>query len=120
MDMVMVDMAIMDTMVRGLLNLLLPLSPDMVMAIILGMVDMAIMDTMAKGLLMLSQLLLLSQDMDMVMDMAMDIILATGMEDMDITDITVSDLLRPSPVMDIMVMDMVMVMDTDMAMDTMD
>merc|ERR1712212_1064919 len=41
-------------------------------------------------------------------------------EDMDITDITVSDLLRPSQDMDIMVMDMVMVMDMDMAMDTMD
>merc|ERR1719382_1972583 len=39
---------------------------------------------------------------------------------MDITDITVSDLLRPSQDMDIMVMDMVMVMDMDMAMDTMD
>merc|ERR1711874_928595 len=60
MDMVMVDMATMD-MARGLLNLLLQPNPDM-----------DIMDTMVRGLLMLSQLLLLSQDMDMVM--AMDII----------------------------------------------
>merc|ERR1719350_1538119 len=73
---------------------------------------------MARGLLNL--LLPLSPDLDMDMAMAMDTILAMGMEDMDITDITVSDLLRPSRDMGIMVMDMVMVMDTDMAMDTMD
>merc|ERR1711981_1243448 len=39
---------------------------------------------------------------------------------MDITDIMVRGLLRPSQDMDIMVMDMVMDMDMDMAMDTMD
>merc|ERR1711983_537768 len=56
---------------------------------------------MARDLLMLSQLLLLSQDMDMVMDMAMDI-LAMDMMDMD------------------MDMDMVMDMAMDMVMATMD
>merc|ERR1719350_788849 len=65
---------------------------------------------MARGLLNL--LLPLSPDLDMDMAMAMDTILAMGMEDMDITDITVSDLLRPSQDMGVMV--------TDMAMDTMD
>merc|ERR1719350_2491561 len=54
------------------------------------------------------------------MVMAMDIILVMDMEDMDIMDIMVSDLLRPSQDMDIMAMDMVMGMDMDMAMDTMD
>merc|ERR1719250_206346 len=50
--------------------------------------DMAMvtMDIMARDLLMLSQLPLLSQDMDMVMDMAMDI-LATDMGVMDTMDI---------------------------------
>merc|ERR1719317_1840823 len=64
---------------------------------------------------MLSQLPLLSQDMDMVMDMDMDI-LATDMVVMDTMDIMARGPLMPSPAMDIMVMDMVM----DMAMVTMD
>merc|ERR1712088_316298 len=100
-------MATMD-MARGLLNLLLLLSPvmdmamDMVMDIILAMVDMDIMDTMVRGLLMLSQLLLLSQDMDMAMDTM---------------DTMARDLLRLSPDMDIMDMDMdTMDMDMDMVM----
>merc|ERR1719476_832297 len=50
----------------------------------------------------------------------MDIILAMGMEDMDITDTMVRDLLRLNLDMGIMVMDMVMVMDMDMDIDTMD
>merc|ERR1719320_1878111 len=66
---------------------------------------------------MLSQLPLLSQDMDMVMDMAMDI-LATDMVVMDTMDIMARDQLMLSQDMDIMVMDMVMdTMDMDMAMD---
>merc|ERR1719430_2732838 len=69
-------------------------------------------DIMARDLLMLSLLPLLSQDMDMVMDMAMDI-LATDMVVMDTTDIMARGLLMLSLAMDIMVMDMVM----DMAMD---
>merc|ERR1711874_693776 len=70
---------------------------------------MDIMDTMVRGLLMLSQLLLLSQDMDMVMAM-------------DIMDIMARDLLKLSPDMDIMAMDMDTIdmdMDMVMAMDTM-
>merc|ERR1712038_1698185 len=51
-------------------------------------------------------------DMDMVMDMAMDI-LATDMVVMDTTDIMARGLLMLSLAMDIMVLDMVM----DMAMD---
>merc|ERR1719206_1040085 len=91
------------------------------------------MDIMAKGLLMLSQLLMLnqllmpsqllllmpSQDMDMVMDMAMDI-LATDMGVMDTMDIMARGPLMLSPAMDIMVMDMVMDMAMDMDMVTMD
>merc|ERR1719347_1026593 len=77
------------------------------------------MDIMARGLLMPSQLPLLSQDMDMVMDMAMDI-LATGMVVMDTMDIMARGLLMLSPAMDIMVMDMVMDMAMDMDMVTMD
>merc|ERR1739848_709148 len=90
MDMAMVmdmdmDMVTMDTMARG------PLRPSldmviMVMDMVLDMVtDMAMVttDIMARDLLMLSLLRLLSLDMDMVMDMAMDI-LATDMVDMDI------------------------------------
>merc|ERR1719245_3035623 len=68
---------------------------------------------------MLSQLLPLSLDMDMVMDMAMDI-LAMDMEAMDTMDIMARGPLRLSLVMDIMVMDMVMDTDMDMAMATMD
>merc|ERR1719308_400914 len=75
---------------------------------------MVTMDIMARGLLMLSQLPLLSQDMDMVMDMAMDI-LATDMVVMDTMDTMARDLL--SQAMDIMAMDMDMdTMDMDMAM----
>merc|ERR1719312_1650143 len=70
---------------------------------------MVTMDIMARDLLMLSQLPLLSQDMDMVMDMAMDIM-----------DIMARGPLMLSPAMDIMVMDMVMDTATDMDMDTMD
>merc|ERR1712112_269160 len=101
--------------------------------------DMAMvtMDIMARDLLMLSQLPLLSQDMDMVMDMAMDI-LATDMVVMDTMDIMARGPLMLSLAMDIMAMDMDMVtmdtmakdqlmlsqdMDTmamDMVMDTMD
>merc|ERR1719320_2113272 len=93
------------------------------------------MDIMARGLLMLSQLPLLSQDMDMVMDMAMDI-LATDMVVMDTMDTMARGPLMLSQAMDIMVMDMVTMdtmardllmlsqdMDTmamDMVMDTMD
>merc|ERR1711942_487254 len=69
-------------------------------------------------LLMLSQLPLLSQDMDMVMDMAMDI-LATDMVVMDTMDIMARGPLMLSQDMDIMVMDMVMDMAMDMDMDTM-
>merc|ERR1711970_1069958 len=103
--------------------------------------DMAMvtMDIMARDLLMLSLLLPPSPDMDMVMDMAMDI-LATDMVDMDTMDIMARGLLMLSPAMDIMVMDMDMdtatmdimergqlmlsqdmdIMAMDMVMDTMD
>merc|ERR1711942_604363 len=97
------------------------------------------MDIMARGPLMLSQLPLLSQDMDMVMDMAMDI-LATDMVVMDTMDIMARGPLMLSLAMDIMVMDMDMdmvttdtmardllmlsqdmdIMAMDMVMDTMD
>merc|ERR1719308_704637 len=80
---------------------------------------MVTMDIMARGLLMLSQLPLLSQDMDMVMDMAMDI-LATDMVVMDIMDIMARGPLMLSQAMDIMVMDMVMDMAMDMDTVTMD
>merc|ERR1711942_469482 len=59
---------------------------------------------------------MLSQDMDMVMDMAMDI-LATDMVVMDTMDIMARGLLMLSPAMDIMVTDMAMDMDMDMVMD---
>merc|ERR1719431_2370885 len=81
--------------------------------------DMAMvtMDIMARGLLMPSLLLLLSPDMDMVMDMAMDI-LATDMVVMATTDIMARGLQLLSQDMDIMAMDMVMdTMDMVMAMD---
>merc|ERR1719422_2445736 len=74
---------------------------------------------MARDLLMLSQLPLLSQDMDMVMDMAMDT-LATDMVVMDTMDIMARGPLMLSPAMDIMVMAMVMDMAMDMDMVTMD
>merc|ERR1719513_114828 len=64
-----------------------------------------------------SQLPLLSQDMDMVMDMAMDI-LATDMVVMDTMDIMARGPLMLSQAMDIMVMDMAMDMDM-VTMDTM-
>merc|ERR1712033_7996 len=68
---------------------------------------MVTMDIMARDLLMPSQLPLLSQDMDMVMDM-----------DMVTMDTMARDLLMLSQDMDIMAMDMVMdTMDMDMAMD---
>merc|ERR1711942_15879 len=75
---------------------------------------------MARDLLMPSQLPLLSQDMDMVMDMAMDI-LATDMVVMDTMDIMARGPRMLSQAMDIMVtdMDMDMVMDMAMVMDTM-
>merc|ERR1712122_131761 len=66
---------------------------------------MVTMDIMARDLLMPSQLPLLSQDMDMDMDMVT-------------MDITARDLLMLSQDMDTMAMDMVMdTMDMDMAMD---
>merc|ERR1719513_118257 len=67
-----------------------------------------------------SQLPLLSQDMDMVMDMAMDI-LATDMVVMDTMDIMARGPLMLNQAMDIMAMDMDMdmVMDMAMVMDTM-
>merc|ERR1712014_99210 len=74
---------------------------------------MVIMDIMARDLLMLSQLLLLSPDMAMVIS-AMD------MEAMDTMDIMVRGLLMLSLDMDIMDMDMVMDTDMDMGMVTMD
>merc|ERR1712122_180304 len=75
------------------------------------------MDIMARGPLMQSQLLPLSQDMDMVMDMTMDI-LATDMVVMDTMDIMARGPLMLSQDMDTMAMDMVMdTMDMDMAMD---
>merc|ERR1719320_1859153 len=77
------------------------------------------MDIMARDLLMPSQLPLLSQDMDMVMDMAMDI-LATDMVVMDTMDTMARGPLMLSQAMDIMVMDMVMDMAMDMDMVTMD
>merc|ERR1719317_193436 len=80
---------------------------------------MVTMDIMARDLLMLSQLPLLSQDMDMVMDMAMDI-LATDMVAMDTMDTMARGPLMLSQDMDIMVMDMVMDMAMDMDMVTMD
>merc|ERR1711970_813244 len=66
---------------------------------------------------MLSLLPLLSPDMDMVMDMAMDI-LATDMVVMDTMDTMERDQLMLNQDMDIMAMAMVMdTMDMDMAMD---
>merc|ERR1711877_86376 len=82
------------------------------MGVLVMVMDMAmvIMDIMARDLL------LLSQDMDMVMDMAMDI-LAMDMEAMDTMDIMARGLLMLSLDMDIMDMDMDMDMVMDMAMD---
>merc|ERR1719420_856986 len=90
----------------------------MVLVMVMDMA-MVIMDIMARDLLMLSQLLLLSPDMDMVMDMAMDIS-AMDMEAMDTMDIMVRGLLMLSLDMDIMDMDMVMDTAMDMDMDIMD
>merc|ERR1711970_1190612 len=115
------DMATMDTMARGLLRLSLDMV-IMVMGVVLDTVmDMAMVttDIMARDLLMLSLLPLLSPDMDMVMDMAMDI-LATDMVVMDTMDIMARGLLMLSQAMDIMAMDMVMDMAMDMDMATMD
>merc|ERR1711942_329840 len=73
---------------------------------------------MARDLLMLSQLPLLSQDMDMVMDMAMDILGTATDMDMATTDTMARDQLMLNQDMDTMAMDMVMdTMDMDMAMD---
>merc|ERR1719481_852806 len=93
---------------------------DMVLVMVMDMA-MVIMDIMARDLLMLSQLLLLSPDMDMVMDMAMDI-LAMDMVAMDTMDFMARGLLMLSQAMDTMVMDMLMdtdmdIMDMVMAMD---
>merc|ERR1719439_522425 len=75
---------------------------------------MVIMDIMVRGLLMLSQLLLLSPAMDMVMDMAMDMVA------IDTMDTMARGLLMLSQAMDTMVMDMVMDTDMVMVMVTMD
>merc|ERR1719431_2124892 len=84
---------------------------DMVLDMVMDMA-MVTMDIMARDLLMLSLLLLLSQDMDiMVMDMVMD--MAMDM-DMAIMDTMERDLLSQD--MDIMAMDMDMDMDMVMAM----
>merc|ERR1712106_1026912 len=80
----------------------------MVMAMDMAMVDMVIMDTMARGMLMLSQ------DMDMVMDMAMVMVMDMVMVDMVIMDTMARDLLMPD--MDMVAMDMVMAMAMDMDM----
>merc|ERR1719500_891524 len=79
----MVDMAIMDTMVRGLLMLsqLLLLSQDMDMVmdmdiiLVMDIVAMDIMDTMARDLLRLNQDMdIMAMDMD-TMDMDMDMVM---------------------------------------------
>merc|ERR1719312_1655514 len=65
------DMATMDTMARGLLRPSLDMvimAMDMVLDMVMDMA-MVTMDIMARDLLMRSQLPLLSQDMDMAMDM---------------------------------------------------
>merc|ERR1712106_1047260 len=83
----------------------------------MAMVDMVTTDIMARGLLMLSQLpplsqlLLLSLDMDMAMDMAMDMVA------MDTMDIMARGPLMPDMDMVDMVMDMAMVMAMVMVMD---
>merc|ERR1719420_2894626 len=107
------DMATMDTMARGVLK------PSLDMVIMAMDMAMVTMDIMARGPLMPSQLPLLSQDMDMVMDMAMDI-LATDMVVMDTMDIMARGPLMLSQAMDIMAMDMVMDMAMDMDMVTLD
>merc|ERR1719410_95097 len=115
------DMVTMDTMARGLLRLNLDMvimAMDMVLVMVMDMA-MVIMDIMARDLLMLSQLLLLNPDMDMVMDMAMDI-LAMDMVAMDTMDTMARGLLMLSQAMDTMVMDMVMDTDMVMVMVTMD
>merc|ERR1712128_32797 len=83
----------------------------MVMVMDMDMVDMVIMDTMARGLLMPRQLLLLSQDMVMVMDMAMVMVM-----DMDMVDMVIMDTMARGLLMLDMAMDMVMVMAMDMVM----
>merc|ERR1719228_1730037 len=89
---------------------------DLLMLSLLLMLNQLLMPSPLLPL-MLSLLLLPSQDMDMVMDMAMDI-LATDMAVMDTMDIMARGLLMLSQAMDIMVMDMVMDMVMAMAMDT--
>merc|ERR1711982_160580 len=90
-DMVM-DMAMdtMDIMARG------PLMPSQLLILSQLLMPSQLL------LLMQSQLPLLSQDMDMVMDMAMDIF-ATDMVVMDTMDILARGPLMLSPAMDIMV-----------------
>merc|ERR1711955_92664 len=79
---------------------------DMVLVMVMDMA-MVIMDIMARDLLMLSQLLLLSQDMDtMVMDMVMD-------TDMDMVMVTMDTMARGPLSQDMDIMDMVMAMDMD-------
>merc|ERR1712106_304914 len=78
MVMAMVDMDIMDTMVKGMLMLSQDMAMVMDMVMGMAMVDMVIMDTMARGLLMLDMamdmVMVMAMDMDMVMvmDMVMD------------------------------------------------
>merc|ERR1719228_1213626 len=83
---------------------------DLLMLSLLLMLNQLLMPSPLLPL-MLSLLLLPSQDMDMVMDMAMDI-LATDMAVMDTMDIMARGLLMLSQAMDIMVMVMAMAMDT--------
>merc|ERR1719184_138573 len=91
---------------------------DLLMLSLLLMLNQLLMPSPLLPL-MLSLLLLPSQDMDIVMDMAMDI-LATDMAVMDTMDIMARGLLMLSQAMDIMVMDMVMDMAMDMDMVIMD
>merc|ERR1712193_432523 len=90
----------------------------------MAMVDMVMdtMDTMARDPLMLRPMLLLSQDMVIMVDMAMDTVLVVDMV-MDTMDTMARDPLMLSQDMATtdtdtdMVMAMVMVMDMDTAMD---
>merc|ERR1712027_239902 len=83
---------------------------------------MVVMDTMVMDMARerLRPMLLLSQDMATMVDMAMDMVLVMDMVDMvmDTMDTMARDLLMLSQDMDTMDMDMVMdTMDMDMAMD---
>merc|ERR1712193_359461 len=89
----------------------------------MAMVDMVMdtMDTMARDPLMLRLMLLLSQDMVIMVDMAMDTVLVMDMVDMvmDTMDTMARDPLMLRLSQDMATMDtdtdMVMAMDTDMA-----